>query len=115
MTIGAEKIIFWIIGLMGRKSKMKVPGLAKKLLCIRELLGVSQSEMLRLLNISGALDRSIVSAYERGTREPPLTILLAYARVANVYVDVLINPELNLPDKIPSLHTSPGISINRKS
>ena len=99
---------------MGRKSRIKVSGLAEKLLCIRELLGLSQSEMLRTLNISEAADRSIVSAYERGTREPPLPILLAYARVANVYVDVLINPELELPGKIPSLNTSSGI-IKRKS
>ncbi len=99
---------------MGRKSRIKVFGLAEKLRCIRELLGLSQNEILRALNIPEAADRSIVSAYERGTREPPLPILLAYARVANVYVDVLIDPELELPDKIPSLHTSSGI-IKRKN
>jgi len=99
---------------MGRKSRIKVFGLAEKLLCIRELLGLSQNEMLRALNIPEAADRSIVSAYERGTREPPLPTLLAYARVANVYVDVLIDPELELPDKIPSLHTRTRI-IKRKN
>ena len=88
---------------MGKKSRIKVSGLAEKLLYIRELLGLSQNEMLRALKISEGADRSIISAYERGIREPPLPILLAYARVANVYVDVLIDPELELPGKISSL------------
>lgn len=83
--------------------------LAEKLLRIREALGLSQSEMLNALNINDATDRSVISAYERGTREPPLLILLAYARAANVYVDVLIDSGLQLPEKLPSSKTHSGI------
>ena len=93
---------------MGRKSRTRVPFLPEKLLRIREALGLSQNEMLDLLDVSGAKDRSLISAYERGMREPPLPVLLAYARAANVYVDVLIDPELHLPDKLPSRKTSSG-------
>jgi hypothetical protein len=35
-------------------------------------------------------------------REPSLVILLQYARVAGVCVDVLIDDALNLPVKLPS-------------
>lgn len=99
---------------MGRKSRIRVPFLPDKLLLIREALGLSQNEMLDLLNVPETNDRSLISAYERGTREPPLPVLLAYARAANVYVDALIDPELRLPSKLPSRITSPGRSINRR-
>jgi transcriptional regulator with XRE-family HTH domain len=45
---------------------------------------------------------SHVSGYEQGTREPPLDVLLQYARVAGVPVEVLIDDKLNLPDRLPS-------------
>ena len=41
--------------------------------------------------------------YELGKREPPLPVLLKYARIAGVYVDVLIDDELDLPKKLSSL------------
>jgi hypothetical protein len=37
---------------------------------------------------------------ERGKREPPLKLLLAYARVAGVSTDVLIDDELDVPTKL---------------
>jgi transcriptional regulator with XRE-family HTH domain len=43
-----------------------------------------------------------ISAYETGRREPPLIILLEYARVAGVSTDVLIDDELDLPEKLPA-------------
>jgi transcriptional regulator with XRE-family HTH domain len=52
--------------------------------------------------------RSSVSGYEQGYREPPLHVLLAYARTANVYVDVLIDDELNLPNNLPAERKSKG-------
>jgi transcriptional regulator with XRE-family HTH domain len=51
------------------------------------------------------VDYSAVSNYERGTREPPLQVLLRYARIAGVYVDVLIDDDLDLPSRLP---TKPG-------
>lgn len=55
------------------------------------------------------LFRSSISGYELGTRIPPFSVVLAYAKVANIYVEVLIDGELNLPNKIPSPIKSEGI------
>lgn len=55
------------------------------------------------------LFRSSISAYERGIREAPLTILLKYARTAGIYVEVLIDDDLDLPDKLPCVPKHEGI------
>jgi transcriptional regulator with XRE-family HTH domain len=83
--------------------------LAEKLLHIRLALGLSQNEMLRRLGSPEMLQQSSISGYERGVREPPLLILLEYARAANVYVDVLLDDELDLPSRIPSPQRHEGI------
>jgi hypothetical protein len=57
--------------------------------------------MLKRLGLDETLDRSAVSGYELGTREPPLPILLEYARVAGVCVDVLIDDKSYLPAVMP--------------
>lgn len=58
--------------------------------------------MLNQLGFKERLFRSNISQYELGTREPSLLVLLAYARLAKVSVDVLIDDELDLPQKIES-------------
>jgi hypothetical protein len=55
----------------------------------------------RLGSPEGLLGTSI-SGYERGVREPPLLIILKYARIARVCVDTLIDDDINLPAKLPS-------------
>jgi transcriptional regulator with XRE-family HTH domain len=65
--------------------------------------------MLRMLGIEDEYDRATISGYERGVREPPLPVLLEYAKSANVYVDVLIDDELNLPDKLPCRKKHAGV------
>lgn len=74
--------------------------LAEKLRQIRLSLGLSQSEMLDRLGFSKTLFRGNISQYELGRREPPLMVLLAYARAVAVSVDVLIDDELELPAKL---------------
>ena len=83
--------------------------LAEKLLAIRTALGVSQTEMLRRLGVEHLIEYHIISRYESGKREPPLMILLEYARLANVYVDALIDDGLDLPAKLPSPAKSEGV------
>jgi transcriptional regulator with XRE-family HTH domain len=87
---------------MGRSPRPKPARLASKLLQIREALGLSQSGMLRRLELDEKVFPSAVSGYELGTREPPLPVILKYARIAGVYVDVLIDDDLDLPDHIPA-------------
>jgi transcriptional regulator with XRE-family HTH domain len=86
---------------MGRAARPKPARLAEKLLQVRTALDMSQDGMLRLLELDERLFRSAVSGYELGTREPPLPILLRYARIAGVCLEVLIDDKLSLPDKIP--------------
>lgn len=40
------------------------------------------------------LNREYISGYERGTRTVPPVVLLAYAQLANVYVEVLMDDRL---------------------
>lgn len=94
---------------MGRSARPKPRRLAEKLRAIRDALGLSQDEMLERLGPSQGLFRSSVSGYELGRREPPLLILLRYAEVAGVWIDVLVNDELDLPAKLPCVPKSEGV------
>jgi transcriptional regulator with XRE-family HTH domain len=94
---------------MGKVPRPKPARLADKLLQVRLALGLSQNGMLKQLDLDEGSFRSSISGYELGTREPPLPILLSYARVAGVYVDVLIDDELDLPYKLPSSKTHAGV------
>jgi transcriptional regulator with XRE-family HTH domain len=87
---------------MGGKARMKQERLAEKLLQIRLALGLSQTELLYRLGVEDLIVYNQISRYETGTREPPLAILLRYARVAGICVDVLIDDELDLPAKLPA-------------
>jgi transcriptional regulator with XRE-family HTH domain len=82
--------------------------LAEKLLQIRSALGLSQSEMLNRVGLGETGYRHYVSQFETGKREPSLLVLLRYARAANVYVEVLIDDELDLPDELPAKQKSAG-------
>jgi transcriptional regulator with XRE-family HTH domain len=87
---------------MGSKERLRQYRLAEKLLKIRQTLGLSQTEMLYRLGVEDIITYHQISRYETGTREPPLKILLEYARAAGVCMDVLVDDELDLPTKLPS-------------
>ena len=93
---------------MGKYPRRKQKRLAEKLLQIRFALGLSQNELLRHLGLEEEISRTNISNYELGQREPPLYVLLAYAKAANVWMDVLVDDELELPEKIPSLRKNAG-------
>jgi transcriptional regulator with XRE-family HTH domain len=86
---------------MGRATKRKPERLSEKLLQIRTALGLSQNELIRRLNLTDELMQGSISGYELGTRLPPLHVLLAYARMAGVCLDVLVDDKLDLPAKLP--------------
>jgi transcriptional regulator with XRE-family HTH domain len=87
---------------MGRAARMKPVHLAEKLKQIRERLDLSQGELVIRLSLQeNSITRSTIAGYELGIKEPPLTVILKYARLANVIVDVLIDDEMNLPEEIP--------------
>ena len=87
---------------MGVRPKYKQTRLANKLLKIRKSLSLSQNEMLQKLGLEAPYSRQSISFYETGKLEPPLFILLRYARVAGVCTDILIDDRLKLPSKIPA-------------
>ena len=75
--------------------------LAEKLLQVRISLGISQTDMHRRLGVENEIPYTRISDYELDKSEPTLMILLQYARVAGVPTEVLIDDELDLPDKLP--------------
>jgi len=83
---------------MGNKRRPRPKRLAAKLFAMRGQLNLTQEQMAeRLGKIPSAPDGAMISRYERDEREPSLFALLAYARLAGVAVDVLIDDKLNLP------------------
>jgi transcriptional regulator with XRE-family HTH domain len=85
------------------QSRPRPVRLAQKLLEIRSKLGLSQNEMIRRMGLSGQLTQNRISAYELGEREPPLYVLLAYARACGggKFLEHLVDDEMELPEKIP--------------
>jgi transcriptional regulator with XRE-family HTH domain len=98
---------------MGRASGSRPRRLAKKLLQIRRALGLSQNELIRRMGLQDELVREEISDFERGKRIPPLKVLLVYGRAAKVYVDALIDDELDLPERLPSASKSAGVKRKR--
>jgi transcriptional regulator with XRE-family HTH domain len=94
---------------MGTYPRLRQQRLPEKLRAIRDALGLSQTEMLRRLGAEDLIEYNRISEFETGKREPPLAILLLYARAANVWMDALVDDELDLPDKLPSANKSEGI------
>ena len=93
-------------------ARPKPERLAEKLRQIRVTLGLSQTEMHRRLGVEEMITYTQISKYESGLREPLLQILLNYARVARVPTEVLIDDELDLPEKLPG--TTNHDEIRRK-
>lgn len=90
---------------MGRSRRPRPARLATKLRQIRTGLGLTQEQMFEHLGeTKTSLYPGHISLYEGGQREPPLPVLLRYARIAGVYVDVLIDDEIDLPDELPGTH-----------
>lgn len=88
---------------MGSARRPTPARLAEKLLQVRLRLGLSQSQMLRSLGDTGTrLHAPHLSGYESGKREPPLVVLLQYARAAGVPVEVLIDDDQDLPERLPA-------------
>lgn len=85
---------------MGTAKTWRVERLPEKLLKIRESLNITQDEMIKRLGVDGRIRRNKISEYESGKRQPPMPVVLAYARLAGISTDVLIDDELNLPQTL---------------
>ncbi len=81
---------------MGRARRPRPKRLGKKLLAVRQKFGLSQVEMCERLGFR-QIHPAHISAYERGVREPPLPVILKYARLAGFSTDILIDDNLGMP------------------
>ena len=83
---------------MGQAPRNKPKRLGEKLLQIRVALGLSQTEMAEQLaeRTGFAISRTHVSHYERDRGEPFLETTLAYARLANVTMNQIVDDDVDL-------------------
>ena len=75
--------------------------LAEKLLQIRQSLKLSQSEMVKQMGVAELIHYNNISKYELDKNEPPLMILLAYAKLAHVHLEEIVDDDIDLPHKLP--------------
>jgi transcriptional regulator with XRE-family HTH domain len=102
---------------MAKYARTKPKRLTQKLLLIRLGLGLSQNQMLEKLGLADSLFRSSISSYELGGSQPPLPVLLSYARLAGVCLDVLVDDDMDLPKRLPGVpaHTLASRRFHRRS
>jgi transcriptional regulator with XRE-family HTH domain len=100
----------------GLRQKQRPKRLPRKLLEIRLNLGLSQGGMSRRLGGDDA-ERAYISKYERGVLEPPLEVLLEYARAISItgggeFLEALIDDSIDIPTQLPA---DPNMRRGRKS
>ena len=78
----------------------KPKNLGKKLRQIRETLDIKQPYMPARLGLFG-MHPCRISEYENGVREPSAMTLLAYADLAGVHLEDIVNDNVELPEKLP--------------
>jgi transcriptional regulator with XRE-family HTH domain len=83
---------------MGMNETERPERLAEKLQRVRLKLGLSQTKMAEALGqYDVTMHRGYISFYENEERLPPLLVVLAYARLAKISMDLLIDDERDLP------------------
>jgi len=93
---------------MGRSQRPRPTRLASKLLQIRLGLGLTQQKMIERLDYRlPPLLLPRISDFELGKREPPLPLLLAYARTVGLSLDMLADDEVDLPPSFSSMTRPP--------
>jgi transcriptional regulator with XRE-family HTH domain len=100
---------------MGKYPRRKQRRLADKLLQIRLSLQLSQNEILWHMGLDEEFTRTNISNYELGQREPPLFVLLQYAHLAGLCLDVLVDDELEVPKRLPGVPAHRGVKSSKKS
>lgn len=99
---------------MGKHPRRKQKRLGEKLFKIRESLELSQNEILWHMGLDEEFSRTIISNYEKNHREPPLFVLLHYARLAGVCLDAIVDDDVDLPKTLPATPTHRGVKISTR-
>ena len=88
---------------MGRSHRPRPARLGDKLRQIRTSLDLTLEQLIGRLDYKDSpIYPTNISGMERGEREPPLLLLLAYARLVGISTDVLIDDALDLPKNLYS-------------
>lgn len=83
---------------MGRSYRARPKKLGAKLRQIRLSLELTQQQMVRRLGVKDEpLYSASISQYESGKREPPLLVLLRYARLYGCTMEELVDDKMKLP------------------
>ena len=88
--------------------------LAQKLLDIRLTLDLSQPQLLKELGVEDEISYNRISDYERDKFDPPLPVLVEYARVARVNLEDIVDDRLDLPKNLPGTATSEAWKLPRR-
>jgi transcriptional regulator with XRE-family HTH domain len=80
---------------MGHAANPHIKHLASKLLAIRRSLGLSQTQMARLLPMLKGGDGRL-SEFESGRRVPNVLVLMAYARAAKIPLESIVDDDIEL-------------------
>lgn len=84
---------------MGRAKRIRPERLGEKLSAIRRHFNYTLEQMAeRLSDEKLRIRRQAVSQYELNDNEPSLLILLRYARLAGITIDILADDAAELPD-----------------
>ena len=75
-------------------TRPKPKRLREKLVKIRKQLGLSQSQLAH--RIDPEMNYTRISEFETGRRQPPILVLLSYARLAGISTDALIDDRVDL-------------------
>lgn len=85
---------------MGRGKRVRPERLGEKLSAVRRYFNCTLEQMAEKLSDDKlSVRRQAVSQYELGDNEPPLPILLRYARFSGIAMEMLVDDEMNLPGK----------------
>ena len=101
---------------MGRSNRPRPKRLGEKLRRIRLALNLTLEQIIEQLGYKDSpIYPTNISGMERGEREPPLQLLLAYARLVGISTDVLIDDKLELPERLSSDSRGRSARLTSKS
>ena len=98
---------------MGKNPRDRQAYVGTKMRQIREALELSQNGIVERLQLPPKYNRKLISNYENDHRDPPLIVLLAYAREAGICLDVIADDEVELPKKLPATPVHRPVTLTR--
>ena len=88
---------------MGRSRQPRPERLSEKLRTIRLRLGLSQPQLYeRLKDVNAQLYVGYIGSFETGEKVPSLQVVLKYARIAGIAMELIVDDQLDLPERLPN-------------